>query len=293
MFDSIIQNPLALAASVLILGLLVGSFLNVVAYRIPIMMRREIEEDYAALQAEQSGTEFEPDSKLAFNLAVPASACPHCQHKIKAWQNIPVVSWLLLKGKCANCAAPISKRYPIVEMTTGILSLVVVLMLGPTLQTVGMLVFTWFLIALTLIDLDEYLLPDKLTLPLIWIGLVFNSFAVFTSLENAVYGAIAGYLSLWSVYWLFKLLTGKEGMGFGDFKLLAAIGAFLGWEALPLVVLLSSAVGAIIGITLIAALGRDKNIPIPFGPYLAIAGWIAALWGDRIVQAYFQFAGIH
>ncbi len=292
MFQIILENPLALAASVFILGLLVGSFLNVVAYRIPIMMRREIEEDYAALQAELSDTEFEPDSKPAFNLAVPASACPHCQHKIKAWQNIPVISWLLLKGKCANCAAPISKRYPIVEFATGLVSLAVVLMFGATMQTVGMLIFSWFLIALTLIDLDEYLLPDKLTLPLIWIGLLFNSFGVFTSLENAVYGAIAGYLSLWSVYWLFKLLTGKEGMGFGDFKLLAAIGAFLGWEALPLVVLLSSAVGAVIGIAMIAILGRDKNIPIPFGPYLAIAGWIAALWGEQIVQAYFRFAGI-
>jgi len=292
MFEIFIQNPLALTASIFILGLLVGSFLNVVAYRIPIMMRKEVEIDYLSIQAEKEGNEFKPSDSEAFNLAVPASACPKCNSKIKAWQNIPVISWLLLKGKCANCKNPISVRYPIVEFVTGLFSLVVAFQFGASWQLAGMLIFTWFLIALTLIDLDEFLLPDSLTLPLIWVGLLFNSFEVFTSLENAVYGAVIGYLSLWSVYWLFKLLTGKEGMGFGDFKLLAAIGAFLGWQALPVVILLSSIVGAVVGILGIMILGRDKNVPIPFGPYLAAAGWIAALWGDQIVDAYFQFAGI-
>lgn len=292
MLDLITQSPLALTASIFILGLLVGSFLNVVAYRIPIMMRKEIEFDYLSVQAENEGKEFEPANPEPFNLAVPASACPKCKSKIKAWQNIPVVSWLLLKGKCANCKNPISVRYPIVEFVTGLFSLVVAFQFGASWQLAGMFIFTWFLIALTLIDLDEFLLPDSLTLPLIWIGLLFNSFEIFTSLENAVYGAVIGYLSLWSVYWLFKLLTGKEGMGFGDFKLLAAIGAFLGWQALPVVILLSSVVGAVVGILGIMILGRDKNVPIPFGPYLAAAGWITALWGDQIVDAYFQFAGI-
>lgn len=291
-FDYILQNQLALGVSIFILGLLIGSFLNVVAYRIPIMMRKEIESDYLAVRAEQNGTDLVTEDTAPFNLAVPASACPKCQSKIKAWQNIPLISWLLLKGKCANCQNPISIRYPIVELTTGLLSLFVVLQFGASWQTAGILLFTWFLIALTLIDLDEFLLPDQLTLPLIWVGLLFNSFEMFTSLENAVYGAVIGYLSLWSIFWLFKLLTGKEGMGFGDFKLLAAIGAFLGWQSLPVVILLSSAVGAVVGIIGILILGRDKNLPIPFGPYLAAAGWIAALWGEQIVSAYFQFSGI-
>lgn len=294
LFDLIATNSLVLGLMSLILGLLVGSFLNVVAYRLPIMMRREVEADYLALQAENEGIELNPNNEKAepFNLAVPTSACPNCKSKIKAWQNIPVISWLLLKGKCANCQNPISVRYPIVEFTTGILSLVVAMQFGASWQMAGMIIFTWFLVALTLIDLDEYLLPDSLTLPLIWIGLLFNSFEIFTSLENAVYGAVLGYMSLWSVFWLFKLLTGKEGMGFGDFKLLAAIGAFLGWEAIPVVILLSSAVGAIIGILGIMIMGRDKNLPIPFGPYLAAAGWIAALWGDQIVDAYFIASGL-
>lgn len=286
MFDLFLQNPLALMAGVFIFSLCVGSFLNVVAYRLPIMMKRQIEAEYSELNDKE-----QPDSE-PFNLMVPPSACPKCQSKIRPWQNIPVISYLWLKGKCANCKTGISPRYPIVEFITGLLGLVVAFQFGASLQTLALLVFTYFLVAMTLIDLDEYLLPDDLTLPLIWIGLFANSFGVFTSLENAVYGALAGYLSLWSIFWLFKLLTGKEGMGYGDFKLLAAIGAFLGWQALPVVILLSSAVGAVVGITMIILLGRDKNIPIPFGPYLAAAGWIAALWGDQLTQAYFQFAGL-
>lgn len=286
MFDPILQNPLAFMASVFILSLCVGSFLNVVAYRLPIMMKRQVEADYCDLN------DKELPQQDPFNLMVPVSACPKCKSKIKPWQNIPVISYLWLKGKCANCKTNISPRYPLVEFVTGLLGLVIAFQFGATLQTAALLIFTYFLVAMTLIDLDEYLLPDDLTLPLIWVGLFANSFGVFTSLENAVYGALAGYLSLWSIFWLFKLLTGKEGMGYGDFKLLAAIGAFLGWEALPVVILLSSAVGAVVGIAMILILGRDKNIPIPFGPYLAAAGWIAALWGEQLTQAYFKFAGL-
>jgi leader peptidase (prepilin peptidase)/N-methyltransferase len=290
MFDGIYQlfnsDPLVFLASVFIFSLLVGSFLNVVAYRLPIMMRHQVEDDYL----EFSGQELK--ERDSFNLSTPHSACPKCKSAIKPWQNIPVVSYLWLKGKCANCQNPISARYPIVEFTTALLGLLVAYQFGATLQCAAMLLLTYFLVALTLIDMDEYLLPDSLTLPLVWVGLFANSFAIFTSLENAVYGAIAGYLSLWSIYWLFKLVTGKEGMGYGDFKLLAAIGAFLGWQALPVVILLSSVVGAVVGILGIIILGRDKNIAIPFGPYLAAAGFIAALWGSDITAAYFQFAGI-
>lgn len=286
MFNSILNDPLAFMASVFILSLCIGSFLNVVAYRLPKMMRKQIEADYLDINDQpQKATE-------TFNLSVPASACPKCQSKIKPWQNIPVISYLWLKGKCANCKTKISPRYPIVEFITGLLGLLVAYQFGATIEGAAALIFTYFLVALTLIDLDEYLLPDSLTLPLIWIGLIANSFNAFTSLSDAVYGAIAGYLALWSVYWLFKLVTGKEGMGYGDFKLLAAIGAFLGWQALPVVILLSSAVGAVVGLALIMTLGRDRNIPIPFGPYLAAAGFIAMLWGDELTQSYFKFMGI-
>lgn len=286
MFNSILNDPLAFMASVFILSLCIGSFLNVVAYRLPIMMRKQIEADYLDIN-DQPQKETE-----TFNLSIPASACPKCKSKIKPWQNIPVISYLWLKGKCANCQTEISPRYPIVEFITGLLGLLVAYQFGATVEGAAALIFTYFLVALTLIDLDEYLLPDSLTLPLIWIGLIANSFNAFTSLNDAVYGAIAGYLALWSVYWLFKLATGKEGMGYGDFKLLAAIGALLGWQALPVVILLSSAVGAVVGLTLIMTLGRDKNIPIPFGPYLAAAGFIAMLWGDELTQSYFQLMGI-
>ncbi len=286
MFDLLISDPFTFMVCVFALSLCIGSFLNVVAYRLPIMMRRQAEDDYLDF------LEKEPKERTTFNLSKPHSACPKCKSSIKPWQNIPVISYVWLKGKCANCKTNISARYPIVELTTGLLGLLVAFQFGATWQTAALLVFTYFLVALTLIDLDEYLLPDSLTLPLIWIGLIANSFALFTTLESAVYGAIAGYLSLWSIYWLFKLITGKEGMGYGDFKLLAAIGALLGWQSLPVVILLSSVVGAAVGIIGIIILGRDKNIPIPFGPFLAAAGFIAALWGNEITAAYFQFSGI-
>ncbi len=286
MFDILFSNPLTFMICAFIFSLCIGSFLNVVAYRLPVMMRHQVEDDFLDL------TEQEPKERPTFNLSVPHSACPKCKSPIKPWQNIPVISYLWLKGKCANCKTSISARYPIVELSTGLLGLLVAFHFGATWQTAALLLFTYFLVALTLIDLDEYLLPDSLTLPLIWIALIANSFGLFASLESAVYGAIAGYLSLWSIYWIFKLLTGKEGMGYGDFKLLAAIGALLGWQALPVVILLSSVVGAVVGILGIMIMGRDKNIPIPFGPYLAAAGFIVALWGNEITAAYFQFAGI-
>lgn len=285
-FDLLANNALFFLIAVSLLGLCVGSFLNVVIYRLPIMLKREWQAEIADMQGETS------PEQAPFNLTTPHSACPKCHTPIRPWQNIPVISYLFLRGKCAHCKTPISPRYPLVEIVTAILSVAVAQQFGYTWTSAGLLIFTWALIALTMIDIDEQLLPDNITLPLLWLGLICNSFNLFTDLHSAVFGAIAGYLALWSVFWLFKLLTGKEGMGYGDFKLLAALGAFLGWQSLPVIILLSSVVGAVVGIAGILILGRDKNIPIPFGPYLAVAGWIAALWGNQLSTAYFAYMGI-
>lgn len=231
-------------------------------------------------------TETADEKKQTFNLCVPRSRCPHCGHQITALENIPIVSYLFLGGKCADCRAPISLRYPSIELTTGLLSMAVIYFFGATWLGLAALIFTWCLIALTMIDIDTQLLPDSITLPLVWLGLIVNSFNGFTSLQSALWGAVAGYLILWSIYWLFKLLTGKEGMGYGDFKLLAALGAWMGWQFLPQIILMSSLVGAVIGIMLMIIKKRGKEIPIPFGPYLAIAGWIALIWGDHINRQY-------
>jgi leader peptidase (prepilin peptidase)/N-methyltransferase len=274
--------PENLLATILfgILGLLIGSFLNVVIHRLPIMMQRE-SDNYVATESGK-----EPAHTSRYNLIVPRSACPHCQHQITALENILVISYLVIGGKCRGCKAPISIRYPIVEAITGLLSGLMIWHFGSGTAGLGAIVFVWFLIAMTFIDADTQLLPDDLTLPLLWLGLLLNLHGTFTSLENAVIGAVAGYLSLWTVYWAFKLLTGKEGMGYGDFKLLAALGAWMGWSMLPLIILLSSAVGAVIGISMMV-LGRlGKGKPIPFGPYLAIAGLIALLWGQNINSQY-------
>nr|WP_232522432.1 A24 family peptidase [Marinimicrobium alkaliphilum] len=276
--------PALALTSALILGLLVGSFLNVVIFRLPVMMQREWKRDCCDLLDQAPP----PETGERFNLVVPNSRCPQCGHKIKPWENIPVVSYLFLRGKCSQCGTRISPRYPIIEAVTGLLSVVVIAYFGATLAGLLALVLTWSLIALTMIDADTQFLPDSITLPLLWLGLIANAFGVFTTLESALWGAVAGYLTLWSIYWLFKLLTGKEGMGYGDFKLLAALGAWMGWQLLPVIILLSSLVGAVIGIGMILALGRDRNIPIPFGPYLAIAGWIALLWGDTLMAQYLQ-----
>ncbi len=266
----------------LLLGLCIGSFLNVVILRLPKMMaiswRRDCHE-YLELKDSQEAQE-------SFNLVFPASHCPKCDHKIKPWENIPVVSYLFLKGKCSSCGVVIPVRYPLVELVTGLLTAFVVWQLGASFTGLMALLFTWLLICLTVIDIDEQLLPDNITLPLMWIGLLLNTQGLFTDLNSAIWGAVAGYLSLWSVYWAFKLLTGKEGMGFGDFKLLAALGAWMGWQSLPLIIILSSVVGAVLGISMILIQGKDKSQPIPFGPYLAIAGWIAFFWGDIIAQTY-------
>ncbi len=271
---------LAVAAG--LLGLCVGSFLNVVIYRLPKMM----EQDWLAQCAELRG-EAAPDQGEALSLAKPRSRCPSCGHQITALENIPLLSYLLiLKGKCSGCGTRISPRYPVIELMTGLLSAYAAWHFGPTIQTIGALALLWALIALSAIDLDTQLLPDSITLPLLWLGLAFNLWSAFADLPTAVIGAMAGYLSLWSVFWLFKLATGKEGMGYGDFKLLAALGAWLGWQMLPAIILLSSIVGAIVGIALIVAARRGRNVPIPFGPYLAAAGVIALFWGQRITQGY-------
>ncbi|ELB2790758.1 prepilin peptidase [Aeromonas hydrophila] len=267
---------------VFLFSLMIGSFLNVVIHRLPIMLEREWQAEYLGY----FNPETQPQQEERYNLMVPRSACPHCGHAITVMENIPLLSWLWLKGRCRACQAPISARYPLVELLTALLSLVVAATFAPGWGLLAALLLTWVLVALTFIDLDKMLLPDQLTLPLLWGGLLFNLTGGFAPLADAVIGAMAGYLVLWSLYWAFKLLTGKEGMGYGDFKLLAALGAWLGWQALPIVLLLSSLVGAFIGIGLILLRNHHQNKPIPFGPYLAIAGWIALLWGDTITRWY-------
>ena len=264
------------------LGLLVGSFLNVVIHRLPQMMERDWKCQCAELHG-QPPPEFEP-----LSLVRPRSRCPKCGHAITALENIPVISWLLLRGRCSACQASISPRYPIVEALTGAVSLFAAWHFGFGWAAAGALILIWSLIALCFIDFDTQLLPDSITLPLLWCGLLFNLSGVYTDLHSAVLGALAGYLSLWSVYWLFKLATGKEGMGHGDFKLLAAIGAWLGWQVLPLTILLSSVVGALVGIAMIVLAKHGRNVPIPFGPYLAAAGLLALFWGRRLTEAYLQ-----
>ncbi len=283
--------PIFLLVFVGLLGLLVGSFLNVVAYRIPIMMERAWRAQCADLQSQPFAPPPHVVGDSRFDLWWPPSACPGCGEPIAALHNVPVISWLALRGRCASCQLKISPRYPVVEIAAGLLALVVAYVFGPTWQTVAALGFSWTLLALTLIDLDHKLLPDSLTLPLLWAGLLLNAVPIngawlFTNLQSSVLGAAAGYLALWSVYQLFKLATGKEGMGYGDFKLLAAIGAWTGWQMLPLVILLSAVVGSVVGISMIVFAGRSSQTAIPFGPYLAAAGWIALLWGEPIVEFY-------
>lgn len=271
-----------------IIGLIVGSFLNVVIHRLPIMMERQWQQQSEAILH----PEKEPDPLPAYNLVVPASTCPSCQHKIRAWENIPVISYLFLRGKCSACKTTISYRYPSIEILNAIMTVVIGLTYGFTLQTLAFCLFGWSLLTLTMIDYDTQLLPDDITLPLVWTGLIVNSFGLIVSLEQALWGAIAGYLSLWSVYWIFKLITGKEGMGYGDFKLLAALGAWLGWMKLPLIILLSSLVGTIAAVMLIVLKRQERSNPIPFGPYLAIAGFVALVWGDKLIEVYLNFSGL-
>ncbi len=274
------QYPSVFALGAMICGLMIGSFLNVVIHRLPRMLERE----WAAQCEELAGNELVEDEP--YNLAVPASHCPACNHKITALENIPVLSYLVLRGRCSACGTRISARYPLVEALAGLGSAAAAFAFGPSWAALGAALLIWTMIALTFIDLDTQLLPDDLTLPLLWLGLVFNLFGTFTDLHSAVVGAMAGYLSLWAVYWLFKLIRGKEGMGYGDFKLLAAIGAWLGWQVLPIVVFFSSLVGAITAITMLTLRGGDHQQPIPFGPYLAVAGVLALFWGRPLMTWY-------
>jgi leader peptidase (prepilin peptidase) / N-methyltransferase len=291
MFENLIvalqSSPWLFYSSVFFLGLCVGSFLNVVAYRLPLMMERDWK-----LECNEF-LELEPpklkDSLVSLNLATPASACPNCGHKLRFWENIPVISYIFLKAKCSSCGTRISMQYPAVELITGITSLLVANVYGITIQTAAALFLTWVLIALTLIDLKKQLLPDNITLPLLWFGILLSLFDVFTDLNSSVIGAMAGYLILWSVYHIFKLLTKKEGMGFGDFKLLGALGAWAGYSYLPQIILVSSIVGSIAGISMLIIGKTKQQQPIPFGPYLAVAGWIALLWGETINSTYLSF----
>ncbi len=291
MQELLASSPMVFTGVVFAFALLVGSFLNVVVYRLPIMMEREWREQCKAL-AEEPATEV-PEDK--FSLMVPRSRCPKCGHGITALQNIPVISYLTLGGRCAKCKTPISPRYPVVEFTTALLSAVVALHFGFGIEGLLAIAFTLALIPITLIDFDHQLIPDSIVLPLMWVGLIMSLFhpmagatTLFISPADAILGAVAGYMTFWTVYQVFRLLTGKEGMGYGDFKLLAAMGAWLGWQALPTIILMSAFVGAVTGILLMVFKGRDHNIPMPFGPFLAAAGWITMLYGETIRLAYIE-----
>lgn len=279
-------SPGLLVSACMVLGLVVGSFLNVVILRLPRMM------EIAWRREARELLELAPADEPPLSLTQPASCCPNCGKAIKPRHNVPVLGWLWLRGRCAFCRASISVQYPLVELASGILSALCAVHFGWGAQLAAALVFTWFSLALTVIDLRKQLLPDDLTLPLLWLGLGLSLFAVFTTPQSAIIGAMAGYLSLWSVFQLFLLITGKEGMGYGDFKLLAAIGAWLGWQALPVVILLSSLVGALVGLGMVLFLRHDRRVPIPFGPYLAAAGWLAMMYGESLQSSYFRAVGL-
>jgi leader peptidase (prepilin peptidase)/N-methyltransferase len=297
-----IGNPALFAGSVFILSLMVGSFLNVVIYRLPIMLERDWRAQAAEILPSAAGAEAASTSQAApqkLTLSTPGSACPACKAPIKAWQNIPVVSWLFLRGRCAACQTKISLRYPLVELATGLSSAWVAWHFGFGAAAACGLLVTWTLIALTGIDVDHQLLPDGITLPLMWAGLLAAVVVgpgagapIPVSARDAIIGAASGYVSLWLVFHSFRLITGKEGMGYGDFKLFAALGAWLGWKLLPLVILLSAATGAVLGILMIVLRGRDRTAPMPFGPYLAAAGWLAMMYGDALVDGYLRVSGL-
>ena len=283
--DVFTLSPGAFIACALVLGLLVGSFINVLAWRLPKML----EQDWQAQARELLGLPA-PAKGPVYNLMLPRSHCPHCQHPLRAWENIPLLSYLVLRGKCSQCKTAISLRYPLTELTCAVLSGVVAWHFGLTPQAGWMLLLTWGLLGICLIDLKHQIVPDVLVLPLMWLGLLLNTFETFTSLTQAVWGAALGYLSLWSIFWLFKLLTGKDGMGYGDFKLLALFGAWGGMAIVPLTIVLSSLLGALVGLALLAMRRAQASTPIPFAPYLAIAGWIALLWGGQMADFYWQIS---
>ncbi|MDE2088915.1 MAG: prepilin peptidase [Gammaproteobacteria bacterium] len=279
-------SPATFIAVTGVVGLMVGSFLIVVIYRLPLMLERE----WRAQCAELLGQSAEPAGQKPFNLVVPRSHCPQCGHAVRALENIPVLSYLALRGRCSACGARIPLRYPAVELLTGLLSAVVAWRFGYGMQAAGALLLTWALIPLSVIDIDRQLLPDAITLPFVWVGLTLSLPGLFTDPRSSIIGALAGYLFLWALFKLFKRLTGRDGMGYGDFKLLALLGAWLGWQTLPVILFLASLVGAAVGVALIVFRGRDRRLPIPFGPYLAAAGWIALLWGGDLTRAYLTWA---
>jgi len=286
LMNTLASQPLMYLSIALLLGLIVGSFLNVLVHRLPIMLERQ-------WQAEAREVLELPSEAQAprFDLLLPPSQCPHCAHRIRPWENIPVISYLALRGRCSGCQARISPRYPLVELACGALTLFVAWRFGVTGTALALLLLSWGLLAMSMIDIEHHLLPDALVLPLLWLGLIVNAFEMFVPLEDALWGTVAGYLSLWSVFWVFKMVTGKEGMGYGDFKLLAMLGAWGGWQILPLTLLLSSLLGALIGLIMLRLQRKQASTPIPFGPYLAIAGWIALLWGGQITTSYLKYSG--
>lgn len=292
-YQLLLDNPQLYLGTIFVLGLLIGSFLNVVILRLPVMMQRQWQSDCLEFLTEHHPRHLKPgeppEQSGSYNLVTPASRCPHCGHAIRAWENIPILSYLLLRGRCSNCRTPISLRYPVIEFISGLLAVIVAWQLGFSAAAAAAFLLTWVLICLTMIDYDHMFLPDNLVLPMLWLGLLLNSQGLFTDIYSALFGAVAGYLVLWSVYQLFKLLTGKEGMGYGDFKLLAMLGAWLGWQMLPAIILLSSVVGAVVGISLMLFKRHEAGKPIPFGPYLAAAGWIALLWGAQLNQVYLNW----
>ena len=279
------NSPAYFYTIVVVFSLLIGSFLNVVIYRLPKMLEQGWKSECREFLADELAKPIQVDES-PITLSTPSSSCPKCQHKIRFYENIPVISWVFLKGKCSQCKAKISLRYPMVELATAILSVVIAAHYGVTFTTLMLLVLTWGLICLTLIDVDHMLLPDQITLPLLWLGLLININGAIVPLQDAIVGAVAGYMSLFSIFWLFKLITGKDGMGHGDFKLVALFGAWIGWQLLPLLILMASAVGAVIGISLMVFKNHQREQAIPFGPYLAIAGWITLLWGNGIWSWY-------
>jgi len=285
--DVLAISPTLFTGVAALLGLLVGSFLNVLIYRLPIMLERGWHAQCAELLEQPQETSIQP-----FNLWVPRSQCPSCGHLIGAAENIPLFSYILQRGRCKHCKTPISVQYPIVEALSGVLTAVAAWHFGFSWQALAAFSLTWALIALSVIDYKTQLLPDNITLPFLWFGLVLGLFGIFTDLRSSVIGAVAGYLCLWLVYQGFRLLTGKEGMGYGDFKLLAMLGAWQGWQYLVPIVLVSSVVGAVIGIALILMRGQDRHVPIPFGPFLAAAGWITLLWGESLNLWYLRWLGL-
>ncbi len=295
MIEVLKQAPWLVGVFAVIIGLIFGSFLNVVIYRLPKMLMREWSQDCIGFLSEQDKAFNYKQAKQPspYNLSIPASSCPNCNHKITALENIPILSYIFLKGQCSQCKTKISSRYPFIELLTSLLTLTVVLHYGLSWPALFALALTWNLIALSGIDFDHQYLPDNLTLPFIWLGLLLNTFNLYTDINSAVIGAIAGYLSLWTVYQLFKLVTKKEGMGYGDFKLLALFGAWFGWQSLGVIIILSSVAGAVIGISLILFKQQSFSKKIPFGPYLAIAGWIFMIWGETINSSYLHYVGLN